>query len=273
MALKADVKGKVALITGGGGGIGSCTGRLFAQNGMRVILTDIVKEKGEKVAKTMQDEGLDVEFMYMDCNSKESIDECINAVIEKYGRVDVLMNNAGVNTGPDERKPVYNYNPEVFNWVVNINLHYGLVYITQKVIPFMIKQGGGSVLNTTSIAGVAGLRLQHAFVCSKFGMSALTKAMALEYAKYNIRVNALAPGSTWGPGGDKLYNPETDASKPFYERFTLGGQFENVPMNRPAGSEEMAGLMLYLASDDASYCTGQVIAVDGGWTAGFSKDY
>lgn len=273
MALKADVKGRVALITGGGGGIGGCTGKLFAENGMRVILTDIVKENGEKMAASIREAGGDAQFYYMDCRNKESIDECIDAVIRDYGRIDILMNNAGVNTGPDERKPVYNYKQEVYEWVLDINLNFGLVYITQKVIPYMIKQGGGSVLNTTSIAGVAGLRLQHAFVASKFAMSALTKSMALEYAKYNIRVNALAPGSTWGPGGDKKYNPETDGNNPFYERFTLSGLFENIPMNRPAGSEEMAGLMLYLASDDASYCTGQVIAVDGGWTAGFSKDY
>lgn len=272
MRLSCDVAGKVALITGGSGGIGFSIGRLYALNGVRVILVDVKTELGEERAKLLRDEtGGDVKFMYMDCDDKQSVDDCIKKVIAEYGRIDVLCNNAGINTGADERKPVYNYNEEVFTKILNVNLHGGLFYITHQVVPYMIKQGGGYILNTTSVCGVTGLRLQQAFVASKFGMSALTRSMALEYAKYNIRVNALAPGPVWGP--NPQFNPETDMDKPFYERFTMRGLFENIPANRPASSEEMAGLMLYLISDDATYTTGQVICVDGGWSAGYSLDY
>lgn len=272
MRMRCDVAGRVALITGGSGGIGYSIGKLYAENGMRVILTDVKEELGISRAQEIRDlTGGDCVFMLMDLNNRPQINEVIDKVIKEYGRIDVLVNNAGVNTGADERKPVYDYKLDVFNWVINPNLHNGLFYISHQVIPYMIKQGGGNILNTTSVCGVTGLRLQQAFVASKFGMSALTKSMAMELAQYNIRVNALAPGPVWGP--NPKFNPETDMDNPFYERFTMRGLFENIPANRPASSEEMAGLMLYLASDDATYTTGQVICVDGGWTAGYSMDY
>lgn len=270
MRLKADVAGKVALITGGSGGIGSSTGNLFAENGIKVAYCDIRPDEGEKRVKEITDRGGIAKFYYMDQEKRDSIDTAFDEIIRDFGTVDILMNNAAVNTNADERKTLINYNDKVHHWVMDINLHQ-IVYLTQKAIPYMIESGAGSILNVSSVCGVVGLRLQHSFVGSKFAIAALTKSMALEYGKYNIRVNGIAPGSTWGPNPN--FNPETDLDKPFYEKFTLRGLFENIPFNRPASSNEMAGLMLYFVSDDASYTTGQVVCVDGGWSAGYSLDY
>ncbi len=269
MRLKADVAGKVALITGGSGGIGSSTGNLFAENGIKVIYTDIRPEEGEARVKDITDKGGIARFYYMDQGDRCSVDAAFEQITADFGGVDILMNNAGVNSDTAERKTIKDYNDKIHEWMWPINLH-NIVYLTQKAVPYMMETGGGSILNVTSVCGVTGLRLQNSFVGSKFALSALTRSMALEYGRYNIRVNALAPGSTWGP--NPQYNHETDKDKPFY-RFTMDGQFENVPFKRPASSDEMAGLMLYLVSDDASYTTGQVIGVDGGWMAGYCRDY
>ncbi len=273
MRLRADLKDRVAVITGGSGIIGSSSANLLAASGVRVALCDIREDVGMERVEHIRKNGGDARYYHLDQSDKQSIHSAIDQIHADYGRIDILMNNAGVNISPQFRAPITRFHDDKYHWNMDVNLH-GLVECSRAAIPYMLSAGGGNIINTTSICGVTGLRLQCAFVGSKFAVSAITRSMALEYGKDNIRVNAIAPGST---GPSISYDPEKDGDRLFYPGtdmpYTMRDLVDNFAIERPAGSDEMAGLILYLASDDASYTTGQVICVDGGWTAGFSGDY
>lgn len=277
--MTADLKDRVAVVTGSGGMIGGVCADLLAASGAKIAVVDIREEYGEKQVQKIKDAGGDAKFFAVDLGNRKSIDALVENVIAYYGRIDILINNAGINQS--NRVPFTQFDDKMFWPNIDINLN-SLVYLSGKVVPYMIKQGGGSIVNTTSVCGVTGLRNQCPFVASKFAVSAVTRSMALEYGKYNIRVNALAPGSLPLPSAEFMGKEWSAANN--WSKVTIGDDydknFENpgsmifdMPQRRVAYPTDMAGIFLYLCSDDACYTTGQVIAVDGGWTCGYSADY
>ena len=273
--MTADLKDRVALITGASGMIGGATAELMAASGAKIAIWDINDEAGAERVAAIKAKGGEAKYYHVNLGDRESIKTVFEQFIQDFGRIDILFGNGGSNWG--NRKPVTEFDDEKFPININVNLHGGTYMLAKLAIPYMIKQGGGSIMFTSSVCGVTGLRKQCGFVASKFAISALTRSMALEYGKYGIRVNTLAPGSLPGP-----FLPFTNEG--LWADVTVGEHydenFENpqsilydIAARRPAYPTDMAGLMLYLASDDASYTSGQVICVDGGWTAGFSGDY
>jgi len=272
--MTADVKDRVAIITGATGMIGGAAADLFAASGAKVIITGRKDDKGAEKVKEITDKGGYCQYYHVDLSKEEDVKKLIDSVIDEHGRIDILIANAGSNWS--NRTPLPYFDENLFDTNIDVNLNVGSIYIAQQVIPHMIRQGGGNIIFTSSICGVSGLRLQSGFVASKFAISAITKSMALEYGKYNIRVNTLAPGSLPDPDAKGIITHMwTSHDFENYER-----NFENpktilydIPARRPAYPSDMAGIFLYLASDDACYTTGQVICVDGGWTAGLSGLY
>ena len=273
--MTADLNGRVALITGASGMIGGETAKLMAASGAKIAIWDINDEAGAERVAEIEAKGGEAKYYHVTLGDRQAIKETFEQFIQDFGRIDILFGNGGGNWG--NRKPVTEFDDEKFPINIDVNLHGGTYMLAKMAIPYMIKQGGGSIMFTSSVCGVTGLRKQCGFVASKFAISALTRSMALEYGKYGIRVNTLAPGSLPGP-----YLPFTNEG--LWADVSVGEDydknFENpqsilydIAARRPAYPTDMAGLMLYLASDDASYTTGQVICVDGGWTAGLSGDY
>ncbi len=270
--MHADLKGRVAICTGAAGMIGFATAKLLAQSGAHVCVWDMVPEEvgAERVAE-IENEGGSASYYNINLTDKEAVKAGVEDVIAKHGKIDILFANGGGNWG--NRQPVYNFDEEKFPLNIDINLTGGTVYLSKVVIPYMIKQGGGSIMFTSSVCGVTGLRKQCGFVASKFAVAALTKSMALEYGKYGIRVNCLAPGSLPRPDMKLNHLWDTVTFDDYDSNFeNPASMVYDIAARRPAFPSEMAGIILYWASDDASYCTGQVVAVDGGWTAGFSGD-
>lgn len=268
----ADLKGRVAIITGGAGMIGFASAKLLAASGCHICIFDLVDDEiGAEKVREIEAIGGSASYYKVNIADKKACEDAVESIIAKYGRIDILFGNGGSNWG--NRRPVYDFDEEKFPINISVNLNGGVFYLSKLVIPYMLKQGGGNIVFTSSVCGVTGLRMQCGFVASRFAIAALTKSMALEYGKYNIRVNCLAPGSL----------PRTTStlsglwSTCSFEDYD--SNFENpssivydIAARRPAFPSEMAGLILYLVSDDASYTTGQVICVDGGWTAGCSDD-
>lgn len=271
--MKADLKDRVAVITGASGMIGGATADLYAKSGAKIAILDIKDEAGEARAKRIrEEEGVEAKYYHCNMASRDEITAVIKQVYADFGKIDILFCNAGVNMG--NRQPLPEFDDERFEMNNVINLHNGTVWLCKQVIPQMIEQGSGNILLTSSVCGVTGLRLQCGFVGSKFAMAALTKSMALEYARFGIRINCLAPGSLPTPTSRLNHLWETVTFEDYDSNFENPASLVyDIAARRPAYPTDMAGLMLYLASDDAAYTTGQVICVDGGWTAGFSGDY
>ncbi len=270
--MTADLKGRVAVITGAAGMIGGATADLLAACGAQIAIIDIADQAGETRAQKIRETGVKAEYYHLDLGQREDIAPVIERIMADFGRIDILFCNAGVNFG--NRKPVTEFDDRLFELNNIINLNNGTVWLSKLIVPHMIKQGGGNILITSSVCGVTGLRRQCGVVGSKFAASALTRAMAMEYAKYNIRVNCLAPGSLPLPNNTLNHLWDTVTFEDYDSNFERPeSMLFDIAARRPAYPTDMAGLILYLVSDDASYTTGQVISVDGGWTAGFSGDY
>lgn len=268
----ADLKGRVAIITGAAGMIGFATAKLLAASGCHICIFDLADEAigAERVAEIKRNGG-SASYYKVNVVDKEACKAAVESIIAEYGRIDILFGNGGGNWG--NRKPVYDFDETKFPLNMDINLNGGTFYLSKLVIPYMIKQGGGNIVFTASVCGVTGLRLQCGFVASKFAVAALTKSMALEYGKYNIRVNCLAPGSLPQPKAKLNFLWDTCSFEDYDSNFeNPSSMVYDIAARRPAFPSEMAGLILYLVSDDATYTTGQVICVDGGWTAGCTDD-
>ncbi|HBP39174.1 MAG TPA: hypothetical protein DD640_10655 [Clostridiales bacterium] len=270
--MKADLNQRVAIITGGAGMIGGAVAELLAASGARIVLWDINDERGAAEEQKIIESGGEAKYYPVDIADRAGMAAAVSQVVADFGCIDILFANAGVNTG--NRQPVTEFDSDLFDQNIDVNLSGGTVFLTRQVLPHMMARGGGSIIFTSSVCGVTGLRLQCGFVASKFAICALTRSLALEYARYNIRVNTLAPGSLPQPYGKLNFLWDTCDFENYDQNFTNPASIVyDIPARRPAYPTEMAGLVLYFASDDASYTTGQVVCVDGGWTAGFSGDY
>ena len=247
--------GKVALITGAARGQGAAEARLFVERGAKVMMTDVLDDEGAQVAAEIGDSAA---YMRLDVTSEQGWKDVVAATVEKFGKLNVLINNAGIIT---PAKEVHETSLEDYRKVIDIN-QIGVFLGMREVVEPMKKADGGSIVNISSIDGLTGMYGASAYCASKFAVRGMTKVAALELGKYGIRVNSLHPGGVKTKILDDIYLTEAQAEE----------AFKASPLGRIGKSEEMATLAAYLASDDASYSTGSEFVADGGLTAGFSLD-
>lgn len=243
-----ELKNKVAVVTGGTRGIGLAIVRAYLKNGAKVVLFGSRKESAEKAVGELKQENAkyEVEGMYPDLTDYASLESAINAIAKKYGKIDILVNNAGVSA----RESIYAYNPEDFDKVMKLNVN-AVFYGIKAVAPIMKQNGGGVVINTSSMVSLYGQPAGCAYPASKFAVNGLTKSLARELAPDKIRVNAVAPGVT-----------DTDMVANLPEAMREGIK-KTIPLGRIGTPEDVANAFVYLASDNASYVTGEILSVDG----------
>ncbi|NLE20616.1 MAG: SDR family oxidoreductase [Clostridiales bacterium] len=262
--MKVDLKGKVVIITGGGGAIGSAMARQFSQNGAKVVVAGRTAATLDAVVEDIKSKGGEALSVVTDVSDKKSAAQMVAETVRRFGRLDVLVNNAGINGGPQYRKPIHEYDDDLWERIISIDLN-GVYYCSKPAIHQMISQGqGGSIINIGSIVGLTPLRLQCAFTAAKAGVFNLTKAMALELAEHNIRVNGIAPGSILFEGTRELfYSDPVKAEK----------MLSHIPMKRPGEPDDIASMTCYLAAGEAKYMTGSIVTIDGGWICGYTRDF
>ena len=241
---------KVALITGAGSGIGEATARRFAAEGAVVALNDVNAAAAQKVAQELQNLGARVLVAEGNVTKKNEVEGLVAAVLNRFGRIDILVNNAGINRDALVKKMT----EEQWDSVLDVNLK-GTFLCCQAVFGPMSEQKSGKINNTASI-GACGNIGQANYAASKAGVIGLSWTLALEYARYGINVNVVAPGATKTPMTAGIPDQIREA------------MINKIPLRRMAEPEEIAGVHLFLASDEANYITGQVIFVDGGLTVG-----
>lgn len=248
------LQGKVALITGAGGGIGRVTSVLFGQEGARLLLTDIDEKAGRETLAEVTAAGGEAEFVAGDLAVEADAARIAEAAVSRFGRIDVLFNNAGVTrVGTAETLAVEN-----LDLVYRVNVR-GPFLMIKYVVPVMRRQGGGSIINMGSTASLVATVNMTAYGVTKAAILGLTRAAAADYARENIRVNCLCPGATLTPLLQKINRERSEAETAAF--------VAKHPIGRFAEPIEIARAALFLASDDSSYMTGAAMAVDGGMTA------
>jgi 3-oxoacyl-[acyl-carrier protein] reductase len=247
------LKGKVALVTGAGSGMGKATALLFASEGAKVAAADISEAAVEGVAREIRNAGGEAIAIGADVAKSEDVQRMVAATLERLGSPNVLYNNAGIEGESDFLAEM---SEAAFDKVIAINLR-GVFLGMKYVLPHMVKLGAGSVINQASIAGMVAIRGGAAYSASKAGVIALTRVAALEYGRYNIRVNCICPGAIETPMAERIRKgepPRPNAVK----RISV--------FNRMGLPEEIAKVALFLASDDSSFATGAPFVIDAGWT-------
>jgi NAD(P)-dependent dehydrogenase (short-subunit alcohol dehydrogenase family) len=248
------LQNKTAVVTGASSGMGKAIALLFAEEGANVVLADRNKEGLNEVLKEIQSKGAKAEAIVCDVSVEAEVTHLISETVRIFQTIDVLVNNAGIM---DDFVPVDQLSNEQWNRVMGVNLN-GPFYACRLAVPHMLKQGSGSIINISSIGGLNGSRAGAAYTTSKHGIIGLTKNIGFMYAKSGIRCNAIAPGGVNTNIGIGM-KPNSFG----YERCTSGGA--NMP--RMGEANEIASAALFLASSDSSFVNGEVLTVDGGWTA------
>jgi NAD(P)-dependent dehydrogenase (short-subunit alcohol dehydrogenase family) len=244
--------GKTAIVTGGSFGIGQATAIAFANKGASVVVADVAD--GSETVNQITSYGGNALFVKCDVSKEKEVEALVAKTLETYGSIDYAFNNAGIE---GHFAPLFDISEEEFDRTINVNLK-GVFLCMKHQIPVMLKQGSGAIVNCASIAGLVGFPAATAYVASKHGVVGMTKTAALEFAKNNIRVNAVCPGVIKTPMIDRFIadNPGGEA------QLTMG-----EPIGRMGKPEEIASAVIWLCSDGASFTTGQALAVDGGWVA------
>jgi NAD(P)-dependent dehydrogenase (short-subunit alcohol dehydrogenase family) len=247
-----DYTGKVALVTGGGSGIGESCAVTFASSGAKVIVADYDKDGGNRVTEAIRAKNLEATFVAVDVSKPEEIEAMVSATVEAYGGLHVAVNNAGIGGA---QAITGEYPIDSWQQVIEVNLS-GVFYCMRHEIPAMLASGGGAIINMASILGSVGFASSPAYVAAKHGVVGLTKTAAIEYSAQGIRVNSVGPGFINTP----LLSENLDAD-------TLEVIAGMHPIGRLGESQEVADLVAFLGSDEASFCTGGYYLVDGAYTA------
>ena len=243
-----ELKGKVAIVTGGTRGIGLAIVRSFLKNGAKVVLFGSRKESVDKALNELlkENKNYEVKGMYPDLTKASAVEDAIKQIAKEIGKIDILVNSAGVSA----MDSIFNYKPEDFDKVMMLNVN-SVFYGIRAVVPIMKENGGGVIINTSSMVSLYGQPAGWAYPASKFAVNGLTKSLARELAPHNIRVNAVAPGVT-----------DTDMVANLPEQVREGVK-KTIPLGRIGEPEDIANAVLFLASDKASYITGEIMSVDG----------
>jgi NAD(P)-dependent dehydrogenase (short-subunit alcohol dehydrogenase family) len=246
-------EGKVAFVTGGASGIGEATARRLAREGAQVVVADIDNASAERVAAELPD-GLAV---WVDTSDAAAVEAAVTAAVERYGRIDVVFNNAGI---AGDQQILHEMDVPNWNRVRAINGD-GVFYVMKYTIASMLRSGGGAIVNTASTAGLTGQLNISAYTFAKAGVIGLTRSAAIEYADRNIRVNAIAPSVTWTPLVAKFAE---EAPDPAAMRAAIASY---NPMPGILAAEDIAAAVAFLASDEARWITGHTLPIDGGYVA------
>jgi len=252
------VRGKVAIVTGGANGIGQATCMLLAKEGAHLAVTDVLDKEGQEAVEAIKSASGTAQFWHLDVSKEEEVEDVFAAVMSRFGKIDILVNNAGI-AGVD--KPTHEVTEKEWDRVIGVNVK-GPFLCTKHVVPYMLKSGGGSIINLSSIYGLVGAPDVPAYHASKGALRLMTKTDALFYAKNGIRVNSVHPGFIWTPmvealakksaEGEQIYRKQLDALH---------------PIGHTGEPEDIAYGILYLASDESKFVTGSELVIDGGYTA------
>jgi NAD(P)-dependent dehydrogenase (short-subunit alcohol dehydrogenase family) len=259
--MTADLEGQVALVTGAGRNIGRAIAETLAGNGATVVFTDTRAAEAEAAAA----ECPGAFAMELDVRDESAVEKAIAEVERRCGRLDLVVNNAGINTG--KRVTVDEFPREEWDKILAVDIT-GLYLVSRAAARLMRRQRRGRIVNISSVVGVVPLRLQCAFAAAKAGVNNLTRAMAVELGKDGILVNAIAPGSILTEGTRQLFYGNGGQPGEMGQRM-----LSHVPLGRPGSCEDIANAVLFLAAPESAYVTGQVLCVDGGWTAGYTRDF
>lgn len=240
------LEGKVMVITGGTRGIGLETVRVFKENKAEVILLGSKKETVEKAILKLKEEGMEVKGYYPDLNHIEELNEVVEEIVKEYGKIDILINNAGISAN----QKIEDTSSEEFAKIMNLNVN-AIFNMTKVVVPYMKRQHNGVVLNASSMVSIYGQPSGVGYPASKFAVNGITKSLARELAPFNIRVNAVAPGITKTDMVDSLPKEIIDPL------------IKTIPIGRIGEPRDIANAYLFLASDLATYITGNILSVDG----------
>ncbi|MFT3688441.1 glucose 1-dehydrogenase [Paenirhodobacter sp.] len=258
MSEAGKFKGKVALVTGAGSGIGQATALAFAQEGASVVLADLTEDKARETARMIEEQGGRALVVACNVRKGEEVKAALDRTVETFGRLDYACNNAGID---QMGVPTVECTEEQWDAIINTNLR-GVFLCLKHELAVMIKQGGGAIVNIASGAGIMGFPNQPAYVASKHGVVGLTKAAALDHIKHNVRVNVVCPGITSTPMMKGITDNMPQGEAPMIAEEPIGR------MGRP---EEIAAAVIWLCSDAASFAVGTALVVDGGQTAGHNR--
>ena len=259
--MNVDLKNRVALVTGAARNIGKAIADQFAANGAQVVYSDI--DLAEATPAASASSGTAV---HLDVADQAEVEAVVRQIVRQFGRIDILVNNAGINTLA-HRVPIDQFPLEEWERIVRVDLT-GLYLVSHAVAGVMRPQKYGRIVNISSVVGLVPLRLQCAFAAAKAGVVNLTRAMAIELGHLGITVNCVAPGSILTAGTKKLFYGEEGKF-----REAVSQLIAHIPVGRPGSSEEVAHAVTFLAAEESRYINGAVLTVDGGWTAGYAREF
>jgi NAD(P)-dependent dehydrogenase (short-subunit alcohol dehydrogenase family) len=252
------LRGKIVVITGATSGIGAASAEVFSQEGAAVVIAGRREKEGRNIQSVVQKKGGKAHYVHADITNTNDVEHLFTTAISKFGKVDILFNNAGINP-TEARKPLGACPETQWDDVIRVNLK-GIYLCSKAILPSMIKQGGGVILNTASIFGLVGFPERSAYIASKGAVLQLTRSMAIDYGPYNIRVNCLCPGM--------VLTKKVRHSVELAER---EGRLEAIlcdyPLRRLGSTKEIAKAAVFFSSDDSSWITGVALPIDGGFTA------
>ena len=252
------LEGKIALVTGGASGIGRATAGIFAREGAKVVVADVLEEGGTETARMIEDAGGEAAFARCDVTDPGSVEALVKHVVEMHGRLDCAFNNAGIEGDPYAR--VADNEVENFDRIIGVNLK-GVFLCMKYELPVMLEQGGGAIVNTGSSSGISAVPGMAVYSASKGGVLQLTKAAAVEYARSGIRINAVCPGGVDTPMVARI---SARATAELRQQFMMQPTISRGQIGAPS---EIGEAVAWLASDQASFITGHCMSVDGGLTA------